>query len=179
MTSMAGAMDIRPVQMSELTELHALIERAYRGESAKAGWTHEADMLFDDRIEISELENIMADPASCMLVAHGEDEAESIIGCVHIKRLEPGKAYLGLLCISPPLQANGLGRRLIAAAEQAANAHFGAREMVMQVIESRHELIAYYQRRGYRATGRRLDFPIPLAPPLFMTELAKDLTERA
>ena len=34
-----------PGHGDELGALHALIERAYRGDSAKAGWTHEADLL--------------------------------------------------------------------------------------------------------------------------------------
>ena len=33
----------------DVAALHPLIERAYRGDTAKAGWTHEADLLFDDR----------------------------------------------------------------------------------------------------------------------------------
>lgn len=45
----------------------------------------------------------------------------------------------------------------------------------MTVIEQREELIAYYQRRGWRVTGERRPFPVPLDPPYFMTVLAKSL----
>ncbi|MEO8374802.1 MAG: hypothetical protein ABI471_06225 [Sphingomonas bacterium] len=36
---------IRLATPSDLPRLHAVIERAYRGEAARAGWTHEGDLL--------------------------------------------------------------------------------------------------------------------------------------
>ena len=86
-----------------------------------------------------------------------------------------GIAYLGLLCVDPSLQADGLGRRLIAAAEAEARASFSATTIEMTVISSRTELIAYYERRGYALTGERRPFPIPLDPPFSMVVLAKEL----
>jgi hypothetical protein len=47
--------------------------------------------------------------------------------------------------------------------------------MEMTVIDSRVELIAYYERRGYVRTPERRDFPIPVTPPLTMTVLVKSL----
>lgn len=73
------------------------------------------------------------------------------------------------------MQAGGIGRRLIAAAERTAAAAFRATRIEMTVIDSRRELIAYYQRRGYAVTGERRDFPIPLDPPLYMSVLEKPL----
>jgi ribosomal protein S18 acetylase RimI-like enzyme len=155
----------------DIPELHTLIERAYRGDSARAGWTHEADMLSGPRTDAATLSAILSDPRSRLLLAL----TDRISGCVQISDTGEGNAYLGLLCVDPALQASGLGRRLIAHAETQAQALFGARRMTMSVIEARTELIAYYIRRGYAPTGRRLDFPVPLDPPLFMTELAKPL----
>lgn len=158
--------------LDDLSELHALIERAYRGDSARKGWTHEADMLSDPRTDIATLSAILADARSRLLLAI---VAERITGCVQISDIGEGTAYLGLLCVDPASQASGLGRHLIAEAEAQAQAVFAARRMTMSVIEARTELIAYYVRRGYEPTGRQLDFPVPLNPPLFMTELAKAL----
>jgi len=159
---------------ADLGELHALIERAYRGDSARQGWTHEADMLSDPRTDAHTLSAIVADPRSRLLLALIDSR---ILGCVQISDTGEGNAYLGLLCVDPALQSSGLGRHLITHAETQAQAVFGARRMTMSAIEARTELIAYYIRRGYTPTGRRLDFPIPLDPPLFMTELAKPLAQ--
>jgi len=71
-----------------------------------------------------------------------------------------GLAYLGLLTVDPRRQAGGLGRWLIAAAEAEAIDRFGATRMEMTVIRQRAELIAWYERRGYRLTGETRPFPL-------------------
>ena len=76
-----------------------------------------------------------------------------------ITDLGHGRAYLGMLGVSPLAQATGLGRTLLAAAEAEARVRFGTRWMEMTVIAIRHELVAWYERRGYRLTGERRPFP--------------------
>lgn len=163
---------IQPATLADLDSLHPVIERAYRGDTARQGWTHEADLLSGERTDRATLEAIMADPAQVLLVAR---EAEAAVGCVNVADRGDGLAYLGLLCIEPLRQAGGLGRQLIAAAEAHARDNFGCTRIEMTVIEQRSELIAYYERRGYVRTGERRDFPIALDPPLFMQVLAKPL----
>ncbi|RZF61230.1 GNAT family N-acetyltransferase [Sphingomonas populi] len=163
---------IRTAVATDLPRLHPVIERAYRGDAARAGWTHEADLLDGERTDLPTLAAIVADPATRLLVAF---DGDAPIGCVQVSDHGSGTAYLGLLCIEPRLQAAGLGRQLIAAAESAARDTFAAHRIEMTVIENRAELIAYYERRGYARTGERRDFPIVVEPPLFMTVLAKPL----
>ena len=156
----------------DLTALHRVIERAYRGDTARQGWSHEADLLSGQRIDIETLNDIVATPGSMLLMAEANG---SPIGCVQVTDRGDRIAYLGLLCVDPECQADGLGRRLIAAAEHTARTEFHASTMTMTVIEQRVELIAYYRRRGYEPTGQRVDFPVPVEPPLFMAELAKPM----
>ena len=146
---------------------------ARRGDEARAGWTFESDLLTDARTDIEELQAILASPTDRLLVAI--DDKGMPIGCVQITKREEGIAYLGLLCIDPDRQAAGLGRQLIAAAEDIAVRLFGATRMEMTVIDRRVELIAYYQRRGYILGAERRPFPIALDPPLEMVVLAKAL----
>lgn len=163
---------IRPATAADLPAIHPVIERAYRGETARQGWEHEADLIEGPRTNLETLTAIVEDPAQVLLSAWEEDTA---IGCVNVANRGHGTAYLGLLCIDPLRQAAGLGRQLIAAAEAYARTVFGCTRMEMTVIEERRKLIDYYVRRGYAETGERRDFPIPLDPPLFMTVLAKQL----
>jgi len=163
---------IRSAIPADLDALHPLIQRAYRGESARVGWTHEADLLEGERIDRAMLAALLDDPAERILTAERNGE---LIGCVRVADLGGARAYLGLLCVAPELQAGGVGRKLIEAAERTARDGFGATAIEMTVIEGRAELIAYYQRRGYALTGERRDFPIPMSPPLFMAVLTKPL----
>jgi predicted N-acetyltransferase YhbS len=163
---------IRTATRDDLPRLHPVIERAYRGEEARTGWTHEADLLEGKRTSLEALQAIVDDPAQRLLIA---EEDGSAIGCVQVSDRGDGLCYLGLLCVEPRLQAAGLGKQLVAEAEALARASFGATAMEMTVIDSRAKLIAYYERRGYVASGEIRDFPIPLDPPFFMTVLVKPL----
>lgn len=164
---------IRAATSDDVASLHPLIERAYRGETAKAGWTHEADLLFDDRTSVAELSALIVDPDRVILLAHRDG---ALIGCVQVARAGDDLAYLGMLTVEPTLQASGLGRRLLAAAESEAVARFGARRMEMTVIQRRTELIAWYERRGYAPTGETRPFPVdPPRPELDFVVLEKAL----
>lgn len=164
---------MRPASVFDISALHTLIESAYRGDSAKQGWTHEADLLGGQRTDREALAEIVADPKQTLLVAEQDD---AITGCVLVKDLgvRDGApiAYLGMLTVRPDLQAAGLGRALLAAAEAHARS-IGAEIMEMTVIKSRTELIAWYERRGYTSTGR--EEPFPLDDPRFGLPKTLDL----
>jgi predicted N-acetyltransferase YhbS len=172
-------MSIRVATIADVAALHSLVERAYRGDSARKGWTHEADLLGGQRTDVEALTDIIADPQQRILLAF---ERGVLAGCVQVSNKDAQVAYLGLLSVDPDLQAGGLGRALIAAAEAVAINAFGAKAMEMTVIRQRPELIAYYERRGYECTGEERAFPhgderfgLPVTPELSFIVLAKRL----
>lgn len=160
----------RPAAPDDVPALWALIESAYRGDSAKAGWTHEADLLGGQRTDEAELRDILADASRIILLAEVDG---ALTGCVQVADQGQGLAYLGLLTVDPARQAGGLGRLLIDAAEAEAAARFAATRMEMTVIRQRAELIAWYERRGYRLTGETR--PFPLDDPRFGLPRTRDL----
>ena len=150
-------MPVREACPTDIPALHALIESAYRGDSARRGWTHEADLLGGQRTDAEALADLIAETDGAVLLL--EDGAD-LVGCVHVKREDAGSAYLGLLSVDPARQAQGAGRALLAAAEAHAAHELGAASMRMTVIAQRPDLIAYYVRRGYADTGRTAPFPL-------------------
>jgi ribosomal protein S18 acetylase RimI-like enzyme len=151
-------MNIRFATHDDIPALHDLVERAYRGDSARQGWTHEADLLDGQRTDVEALRETIADPDQRVLVA--EDGNGGFAGCVNIARVKGDRAYLGMLSVDPARQAGGIGRALLAAGEAAAAEQFGSRVIEMTVIRQRAELIAWYERRGYRLTGEERPFPL-------------------
>jgi ribosomal protein S18 acetylase RimI-like enzyme len=166
---------IAPAGPADAASLKALLEAAYRGDSARQGWNHEADILDDERIRREELDALLGDPAVTILTAHDSD---TLVGCVAVTRKDGsrngGLAYLGMLCVLPILQSGGLGRRLLDAAEDLARSERIA-AMEMTVIDSRAALIAWYERRGYARTGERRPFPVLRDPPVTFVVLEKPL----
>ena len=168
---------IRTATAADLPAVHALIERSYRGQSARAGWTHEADLMQGERTQPAVLAAIVADPLQRLLVL--DDAAGAPVASVLLADAGGGVAYLGMLAVDPGHQADGLGRQMIAAAETIARG-VGATVIEMTVIAVRTELIAYYQRRGYALTGETRAFPDYVAqpdPPLTLVVMAKPLPE--
>jgi predicted N-acetyltransferase YhbS len=171
--------DVRLATQADLPALKALVESAYRGDSARRGWTHEADLLDGERISTQDLATQLANPAMRVLVLAEEDG--TLVATVSITDLgahspdDTGVAYLGMLAVAPARQAAGLGRTLIADAHDWAARDFAAHTMRMTVISDRPELIAYYLRRGYVDTGRTSPFPVPSVTHLTMVVLEKPI----
>ncbi len=163
----------RLAKAGDVPSLRALVEKAYRGESSKRGWTSEADLLDDERTSDAELAETIASDASRVLLAEIEGK---LAGTVTVTDVGAGRAYLGMLCVDPDLQAGGLGRALIADAEDMAAEDFGSKILEMTVIDARPELIAYYERRGYVRSGETRPFPNGEAVPFRMVVLEKALT---
>ena len=85
-----------------------------------------------------------------------------------------------MLAVKPARQTRGLGKALLAEAERRARGELGAARVRMTVIEQRTELIAWYERRGYRRTGATEPFPygnprfgLPKRPDLRFVVLEK------
>ena len=147
---------IEPATVEDLEALHALIHSAYRGDSARRGWTHEADLLDGQRADPEALATTLADPRQLILVAR---DGAALSGCIALTDKGDGLAYIGLVTVDPRQQSNGIGRRLLEAAEQAGQLNFVATRAELTVIVQRTELIAWYEQRGYRLTGERRPFP--------------------
>ena len=135
--------------------LVALVNSAYRGDSSKAGWTTEADLLGGQRVDVEGLTETIARPGNVILL-HERDQVP--VACVHLERTGED-CYLGMLTIRPTTQGAGLGRQMLEAAERWAVKHWSSRTIHITVIVQRTELIAWYERRGYRRTGERKPFP--------------------
>lgn len=133
----------------------ALVNSAYRGDSSRHGWTTEADLLDGQRTDCDEVRELIARPDSLILLCL---DGEVPIGTLHLERAGT-VAELGMFTIRPGLQGRGLGREFLAEAERLARERWAVTAMRMAVIARRRELIAYYERRGYRRTGQRREFP--------------------
>ncbi len=144
----AGKMDI--------PALITLINSAYRGEEAKLGWTHEADLIEGSiRTDHTALTEILDSKNGIILIC--KNAHDSIVGCVYLENQFP-KLYLGMLSVQPSIQGGGIGKKLLQAADEHA-AELGCESIIMHVIPARTELIAWYARNGYVNTGVHKPFP--------------------
>ncbi|MBB6418057.1 GNAT family N-acetyltransferase [Streptomyces sp. AK010] len=155
METATTALTFRDATDADVDELVALIESAYRGDDSRAGWTTEADILEGQRTDPEGVLEVIKSPDSRLLAVVREGR---IVACCQLEH-QGDHAYFGMFAVSPLLQGAGLGKVIITEAERQARATWGVREMQMTVISVRDDLIAWYERRGYRRTGRMTPFP--------------------
>jgi ribosomal protein S18 acetylase RimI-like enzyme len=166
---------------ADVARVVALVESAYRGEESRAGWTSEADLIGGQRTDAGLVSALLADPGAHLLLA---EEAAVLQACCSLR--EPpapgGTAHFGMFAVRPSRQGGGYGRMVLAEAERLARDEFGATALEMTVIRQRESLIAWYERRGYRRTGRVRPFPygdersgLPKVSGLEFATLAKPL----
>ena len=134
----------------------ALVNSAYRGESSRQGWTTEEHLVGGQRTDEAVIARVIGAAGQVILMLR---QGSVLCGCVMLEDKPDRTCYLGMLTVRPDMQAGGIGQRLLAAGEGWAAEHFGSHTVEMTVVDLRRELIAWYERRGYRLTSEIRPFP--------------------
>jgi GNAT superfamily N-acetyltransferase len=158
-------MEIRFATEPDLPNLMALINQAFKVEA----FFIEGDRLSpeDTRAYFKKGRFLLA------------DENSALAGVIYVE-LRSDRSYFGLLSVNPDLQKTGLGRRLIAAAEEFAR-EMGAHHMDITVVNLRTELPPFYRKLGYIDDGTapvRPDMIPRLHQPCHFIKMTKPLGNR-
>jgi ribosomal protein S18 acetylase RimI-like enzyme len=158
----AAGLRFRDATTEDVPALVALVTSAYRGDASRAGWTTEADLLDGNRIDPDVLRRDIERPRSRVVVAErpsaSPGQTGGMLACAHVADLE-GAGYFGMFAVQPGLQQAGVGSETLAECERIVREDWQLPAMRMTVIDLRGELIAWYERRGYRRTGVFKPFP--------------------
>lgn len=155
---------VRPAGTEDAREIAVLINTAFQVEK-----------FFVDGDRITEEEVRQLIDSGCFLVAEdAAGDAEGMTGCVYVES-DGEHGYLGLLSIWPARQREGLGRRLVAAAEDHAR-QSGCKIMDLQIVNLRTELPPFYRKLGYDETGTA-PFPadVTTKQPCHFIKMSKSL----
>ncbi|MGA8277166.1 MAG: GNAT family N-acetyltransferase [Rhodanobacteraceae bacterium] len=174
----ASTLRFRFAEPHDVAGVRMLVESAYRGDASRAGWTTEADLLDGQRTDVEGIVELIERGGSRMLLA---EHAGVLLACCQIEKQDDA-CYFGMFSVSPTAQGAGIGKQVLAESERIARDAWNCREMQMTVISVRDDLIAWYERRGYRRSGIYKPFPygderygIPKRLDLRFEVLVKDL----
>ncbi len=166
-------MVLRKAIEADYAEVIDLANLAYRGrEGAVPSWNIEKGIVGGQRLDDSLLKEELAAKPDGALLVYREAADGPLLGTTWLNPESDDVWSMGLLTVRPELQNQHLGRRLLAAAEAYASDR-GAKRMRIGVLHVRDTLIAWYERRGYRATGETE--PYPSNDPRFGTPLRENL----
>ncbi len=146
----------RDATLHDSEKVAALINSAYRGDSSKAGWTTEADMMDGQRIDKEGVEELIKKSFNKIIMA--TDEQENVLGCIHAVKEDDDSLYFGLFAVNPKLQSLGVGKSLLKEIETLAH-RWQLKNIRLTVIQFRSELISFYERCGFNLTGKVEEFP--------------------
>lgn len=145
----------RSARHDDVRAIVALVERTYRGDASRAGWTTEADLLEGQRIDPQGVvESIEADHSRVVVAFSGEN----LVACAHVQQ-RPAIGYFGMFSVDPGHQGSGLGGTVLAECERQLLDDLDCSAVEITVLKQRVDLIPWYERRGYRLTGERRPFP--------------------
>jgi len=152
---MTTPLTFRKADSGDVDAIVALVESAYRGDVSRQGWTTEADLLDGRRTGADDVAACLQRPRSRIVLAERDG---ALLACAHVAE-EDGAGYFGMFSVDPGRQGGGIGKQVLAEAERIVRDDWTLPSMRMTVIDVRDELIAFYERRGYRRTGIFKPFP--------------------
>lgn len=147
---------IRPATTDDVDRIVELATLAYRGTGDRRGWTTESHLLDGERTNPDEVTAAITGESSRVLVAEAEGV---VVGAIKVERRGDDGAGFGLFAVDPERQSGGTGSRLLDEVERIARDEWGRAWMQLEVLRPRHDLQAWYRRRGYEATGESEPFP--------------------
>lgn len=139
----------------DVDALAQLINRAYRGSEGSGRWTTEQHLVEGERIQPEQLRELLQRNDVELLAAL--DEAENPIACISIHYLTE-VAEFGTFAVDPQRHGSGLGKQLLAQAEQHASRK--RQRFQVEVVNQNSALRNFYQRRGYQLTGETMPYPV-------------------
>jgi GNAT superfamily N-acetyltransferase len=148
-------LNFRRAALEDVASVVELVHSAYRGEASRVGWTTEADFLDGQRTDVDDVVALIADRSTRIMLATTKGE---LVGSLLLSQ-EQHAVQLGMIAVRPVWQMHGIGRALLAQAECIVQDEALGCALRMNVIGQRHELLAWYARRGYLPTGLRQPFP--------------------
>jgi len=145
---------INKATLDDVPALTGLINKSYRGETAKKGWTTESHLLDGLRIDEETLTQYLSDKDTVILKCCNDEE---LLGSVYLNK-NGSELYFGMLTVDPDKQNTGTGKLLLKHVEWYAREQ-NCNRIHMTVISVREELIAWYERHGFTKTGEVKPFP--------------------
>lgn len=181
-------LQFRAATTGDAPQIQNLIQSAFRAEDTRARWTGSPELASQFHISVEEVLSSMSKPDCAVLVATDPSTGSKgpLVATVEAFRRTDDLARLSMLAVDSTRQRGGVGRAVLARAEDYCRRTWGSRRLGLNALSTREELIAWYERCGFRRTGETSAFPferfprerfegLDLPEDLCFVELEKDL----
>ncbi|KAJ6143837.1 hypothetical protein N7471_003290 [Penicillium samsonianum] len=150
-------LNFRVATEEDATQLQQLVESAFRAEDSRKGWTDDLGLSSSFRLDVKEVLAMITKPDSVMLMATNNEN--TLVGSIGTSKRDANHARIFMLAIDTSQQQGGIGRQVLAYAEEYCQRTWGVTTLGLNALSNRQELISWYSRRGYKTTGETTPFP--------------------
>lgn len=152
-----GNLRFRAATPDDAPQLQELVQSAFRAEDSRQGWTADMALSSRFRIEVAEVMVTITNPDSAILMA--TDDNDNLVASIGISKRGADRARFSTLAVDKSHQRGGIGRQVLAYAEDYCQQVWGVTKLGLNALSTRQELILWYIRRGYQETGESTPFP--------------------
>ncbi|KAJ5612278.1 acyl-CoA N-acyltransferase [Penicillium lagena] len=160
-------------------QVQQLVQSAFRAEDSRQEWTAHEELNSRFSIELKEILAIITNPDSAFLMA--TDNNATFVATIGVSKKAADRGRLFMLAVDQKAQRGGVGRQVLAYAEDYCQRTWGVTNLGLNALSTRQNLILWYIRRGYRKTGEETPFPrehfkdLVLPDDMCFVELEKNL----
>src|SRR5262245_29218420 len=157
---MPNALSVRTATITDVPLLVSLINAAFIIERA---------FVDRDRTDVDDIAGYLE--KGTFLIA--DSDTGGAEASVYVEK-HGDRGYIGMLAVQPALQGRGIGRKMMAAAEQYCRA-VGCRVIDIKIVNLRTELLGFYRSLGYVDTGTGSFDDPKLTKPAHFLLMTKEL----
>ncbi|KZL81724.1 gnat family protein [Colletotrichum incanum] len=162
-------LSFRIAKPEDAPQLQQLVQAAFRAEDSRADWTADMELGRSFHYSVEEVLTTINNPDAAIIMAI--DQNNALAGSVETIKRNAGLARFAMLSVDPNQQRGGIGRQVLAYAEEFAR-QWGVKTFGLNALSSREKLIEWYERCGYKKSGETSPFPVDRFPQL---DLPKNL----
>ncbi|KAJ5201745.1 uncharacterized protein N7498_006408 [Penicillium cinerascens] len=149
-------LNFRVATAEDAPQLQQLIQSAFRAEDSRQSWTGDMGLASKFCMEVKEIETFMTPECDFLMAT---DNNGALVGTIGVSKRGANSARLFLLAVDHRHHRSGLGRQVLAYAEEYCQRTWGATKLGLNALSTRQALISWYMRRGYQKTGETSPFP--------------------
>jgi ribosomal protein S18 acetylase RimI-like enzyme len=174
-----GDLRFRVATPDDAAQLQAMVKSAFRAEDSRQDWTADMRLGSSFHIDVEEIMTQITKTDSAILMA--TDNNNALVASIEVSKRSADLARLSMLAVDQRYQRGGIGRQVLAYAEDYCQRAWGVKKLDLNALSTRRELILWYIRHGYQKTGELTPFPkerfqeLALPDDLCFVELEKDL----
>ena len=187
------SLQFRIATSDDAARIQNLIQSSFRTEDTRARWTGSTELASQFHISVDEVLASFNNPECAVLVATDPTDGSIVASVECVRRRTTAAAAdnnsnnnddlarLSMLAVDNSRQRTGLGRAVLARAEDYCRREWGVTRLGLNALSTREELISWYVRCGFERTGETSAFPcerfpgLNLPEDLCFVELEKDL----